>query len=102
MTGNGRLQQLTASQERTFDKLHAQASLKIEDLELRVPYLIGGLTHGEFVKMSDFTEFMLSIDPEHEKVRWNTQGQPNKVFAHYHDKWDQVLSTAVLPDTSAA
>ena len=102
MTGASKLQPLTALQERAFSKVHAKASLSIEDLEQRVPYLVGGLTNGEFVKMSEFTEYMLSIDPEREKVRWNTQGDKNKAFSHYHDKWAGVLARAALSDPTAA
>ena len=93
-SGTGKLTQLTPMQERTFDKVATKASLKLEDLDLRVPYLIGALTNGEFIKMTDFTDYMLSIDPEAEKVKWNSQGRLTKVFSHYHDKWDQVLQSA--------
>ena len=100
--GTGKLQPLTTTQERAFDKLADRASLSVEDLDLRTPYLIGGLTSFQFVKMSEFTDYMLSIDPDGEKVKWNTQGSRSKTFSHYHDKWDRVLTSAALHDVSTA
>ena len=71
-TGGGALQPLGPTQERTLAKLADRASLDVEELDFRVPYLIGALTNFEFVKMSDFTDYMLSVDPEAERVKWNT------------------------------
>ena len=69
---NSKLQSLSEVQERPFAKLCEQAYQKLDDLDFRVPYLIGELTNFQFVKMTDFTDFMLSIDPDAEKIKWST------------------------------
>ena len=69
---NSNLQSLSEVQERPFAKLCEQAYQKLDDLDFRVPYLIGELTNFQFVKMTDFTDFMLSIDPDAEKIKWST------------------------------
>ena len=59
-----KLQALNEVQERTFAKICEQATLNVDALDYRVPYLIGEVTNFEFIKMTDFVDYMLSIDPD--------------------------------------
>ena len=59
-----KLQALNEVQERTFAKICEQATKNVDELDYRVPYLIGEVTNFEFIKMTDFVDYMLSIDPD--------------------------------------
>ena len=72
LVDTSKLQSLNEVQERAFSKLCEQAEQKLGDLDFRVPYLIGELTNFQFLKMTEFTDYMLSIDPDAEKIKWNT------------------------------
>ena len=41
--------------------------------------------------MSDFVDYMLSIDPDAEEVKFT---KPKKLFNHYANRWEKVLHRA--------
>ena len=91
------LNKLTPAQERTFNNLISTQQAEFDKLEYDVPYILGNLTHSQFVRMDLMIDYFKEIDPEFPSVPPlpTRKARENYLHTHYRCSWSRVLKNAL-------